>query len=180
MSKERSSLKPHAIMVAFPFQGHITPYVNLAMKLASKGIIVTFVHLEFIHHKLAQSHDGTSTSTSSKADIFTKARQSGLDLRYRTIGDGFPVEFNRDDDYWESMFLNFEGRVDGLVGGIIRSDPQLATFLVTDTLFTWQAAIASKYNLLHVSFWTESTLVFSLGYNLHFVQHHGHFLCKGM
>lgn len=177
MSKEKSSLKPHAIMVAFPFQGHTTPYVNLAIKIASKGIIVTFVHLEFIHHKLAQSHDH---STSSKADIFTKARQSGLDLRYRTIGDGFPLEFNRDDDYWESMFLNFEGRVDELVGKIIESDPQLATFLVTDTLFTWQAAIASKYNLLHVSFWTEPALIFSLGYNLQLLQDHGHFLCKGM
>ncbi|KAG6427446.1 hypothetical protein SASPL_111691 [Salvia splendens] len=62
----------HAIMVAFPFQGHITPYTNLAMKLASKGILVTFVHLEFIHHKLL--------SSLSEPDPFSLARESGLDI----------------------------------------------------------------------------------------------------
>lgn len=163
----------HAIMIAFPYQGHITPYVNLAIKIASNGVVVTFAHLEFIDHLL-------SSQSQSQPSPFSKARDSGLDIRYTTISDGFPVEYNRDDDYWESMLINFWSHVDEFVGKIIRSDPYLAPFLVTDTLFTWQAAIAEKYNLLNVSFWTEPALVFSLAYHLDLLREKGHFPCKGM
>ncbi|KAL0338465.1 UNVERIFIED_CONTAM: UDP-glycosyltransferase 86A1 [Sesamum angustifolium] len=48
--------KPHAIMIAFSFQGHIIPFINLALKLASNGCTVTFVHTEFIHHMLSKAH----------------------------------------------------------------------------------------------------------------------------
>ncbi|XP_047959177.1 UDP-glycosyltransferase 86A1-like [Salvia hispanica] len=161
----------HAIMVAFPFQGHITPYMNLAMKLASKGILVTFVHLEFIHHKLL--------SSLSEPDPFPLAQKSGLDIRYTTISDGFPMDHNRDDDqYWEFMLLNFWIRVDEFVGKLIRSDPDLVPFLVTDTLFTWQTAVAEKHNLLRVSFWTEPALVFSLTYHAQLLRENGHYPCK--
>lgn len=157
-------------MIALPYQGHITPFVNLAIKIASNGVVVTFVHLEFIDHTL---------SSQSQPTPFSKARESGLDIRYTTISDGFPVEYNRDNDYWESMFLNFSTHVDEFVGKIIRSDPDLAPFLVADTLFTWPAAIAEKYNLLNVSFWTEPALVFSLTYHLDMLREKGHFPCKG-
>lgn len=162
--------RAHAIMVSLPYQGHITPYVNLAMKLALKGVVVTFVHLEFIHHKLA----------SSQPDPFSTARQSGLDIRYTTISDGFPMDHDRDDTYWESIFLHFWICVDEFVGELIRSEPDLAPFLVTDTLFTWQTAVADKHNLLKVSFWTEPALVFSLAYHVEILRENGHFPCKGM
>ncbi|XP_057779202.1 UDP-glycosyltransferase 86A1-like [Salvia miltiorrhiza] len=157
----------HAIMVALPYQGHITPYTNLAIKLASKGIVVTFVHLEFIHHKLPQP------------DPFSMPRDSGLDIRYTTISDGFPLDHDREDDnYWESMFQHFWIRVDEFVGELIRSEPDLAPFLVTDTLFTWQTPVADRHNLLKVSFWTEPALVFSLAYHVQLLRQNGHFPCK--
>lgn len=164
--------RPHAVMVALPYQGHITPYVSLAMKLASNGVVVTFVHLEFIHRVLSSSR--------SEHDPFSEARSSGLDIRYRTISDGFPVDHNRDDEYWEFMLLNFSSRVDELVGQLIRSDPDLDLFLVTDTLFTWQTVVAEKYNLLKVSFWTQPALVFSLSYHVGILREKGHYPCKGM
>ncbi|KAL1549408.1 UDP-glycosyltransferase 86A1-like [Salvia divinorum] len=161
----------HAIMVALPYQGHITPYMNLAIKLASKGILVTFVHLEFIHHRLA--------SSLSEPDPFSMARKSGLDVRYKTISDGFPIDHDRGDDmYWEFMLQSFWIRVDEFVGKLIRSDPDLVPFLVTDTLFTWQTAVAEKHNLLMVSFWTEPALVFSLAYHVQLLRENGHCPCK--
>ncbi|KAL2472373.1 UDP-glycosyltransferase 86A1 [Abeliophyllum distichum] len=95
-----SSQKPHAIMFALPFQGHITPSVNLAMKLASKGCTITFVHTEFVHQMLSKS---------SEVDLFSEAHELGLDIRYKTIFDGFPVEFDRflhAIEYWETMKYN--------------------------------------------------------------------------
>ncbi|KAI3472564.1 hypothetical protein Pfo_029348 [Paulownia fortunei] len=172
----RTRPKPHAIMVALPYQGHITPFVNLAMKLASKGFVITFAHVEFIHHMLSQSH-----GSSSEADLFSGARESGLDIRYTTIDDGFPLEFDRvlhAEEYWESMLRDFPGRVDEFVVNTIQSDPYLAPFLIADTFYTWPAAIAKKYNLLNVSFWTEPALAFSLAYHIGLLKENGHFPCK--
>ncbi|KAK4396386.1 UDP-glycosyltransferase 86A1 [Sesamum angolense] len=167
--------KPHAIMIALPYQGHITPFVNLALKLASKGIVVTFAHLEFIHHTLSQSQQSSS-------DLFSEARECGLDVRYTTIDDGFPLEFDRvlhSDEYWESMLRDFPIRVEEFVVKIIQSgDPSFAPFLIADTFYTWPAAIAKNQNLLNVSFWTEPALVFSLAYHMDLLKENGHFPCK--
>ncbi|KAK6147025.1 hypothetical protein DH2020_017937 [Rehmannia glutinosa] len=136
---------PHAIMLAFPFQGHITPFLNLAIKLASKGFVITFAHLEFIHHMLSQ--------TGSKTDLFSEARECGLDIRYTTIDDGFPLEFDRvlhAEEYWDFMLRDFPGRVDEFVAKtIFQAGPGLVPFLIADTLYTWPAAIAKKYKLLN-------------------------------
>ncbi|XP_022865111.1 UDP-glycosyltransferase 86A1-like [Olea europaea var. sylvestris] len=172
----KSSQKPHAIMIALPFQGHINPSVNLVMKLASKGCAITFVHTEFIHQMLSKSQN-----SSSELDLFAEARESGLDIRYTTISDGFPVEFDRflhSNEYWESMLRDFPARVDEFVGKIIRSDPQSAYFLIADTYYTWPATIARKHNLVDVSFWTEPALVFSIAYHLDLLRENGHFPCK--
>ncbi|CAI9760676.1 unnamed protein product [Fraxinus pennsylvanica] len=142
---------PHAIMIPFPFQGHITPSVNLAVKLASKGCAITFVYTEFIHKMLSKSHH-----SSSEFDLFADACESGLDIRYTTIFDGFPVEFDRflhSKEYWETMLRDFPARVDEFVG---------------------------KYNLVNVSFWTEPALVFSnsIAYHLDLLRENCHFPCK--
>ncbi|KAK4419237.1 UDP-glycosyltransferase 86A1 [Sesamum alatum] len=173
-------LKAHAIIFPFPYQGHINPSINLARKLASKGFVVTFVHLEFVHHTLSKSHH-VHDKTTDEVDIFSKAHQSGIDIRYATISDGFPVEYDRFlhlEEYWESMLRDFPARVDEFVGKIIQSHPCLVHFLVADTLYSWPATIAEKYNLVNVSFRTETALVFSLIYHSELLRQHGHFPCK--
>ncbi|KAL3839679.1 hypothetical protein ACJIZ3_024270 [Penstemon smallii] len=154
-------------------ESHITPFINLSIKLASKNFSITFVHLEFIHHKLSQNN------TKTEDDLFSEARESGLDIRYTTISDGFPLEFDRhSDEYWDAMLRDFPALVDEFVGNVIKSDPNSGHFLVTDTMFTWPATIAKKYSLVNVSFWTEPALVFSLSYHIHLLKENGHFPCK--
>ncbi|CAA0830314.1 UDP-glycosyltransferase 86A1 [Striga hermonthica] len=169
--------KGHAIMISLPYQGHINPFTNLALKLASKGFTVTFVHLEFVHHKLSKAHH-------SQEDLFSEARKSGFDLRYATIDDGFPLEFDREanrSDYWDKMLHDFPARVDEFVGKMVinqRADQcPVRYFLATDTVFPWPATIADKYNLVNVSFWTEPALVFSLLYHWDLLSERGHFPC---
>ncbi|XP_073146097.1 UDP-glycosyltransferase 86A1-like isoform X2 [Henckelia pumila] len=144
MASEKMQKRPHAIMISLHYQGHITPFVNLALKIASKGFSVTFVHNEFVHHTISKSHN---------IHQFNLFSESGLDIRYATISDGFPVEFDR--------FRHGE-----------------ATFLVTDTLYSWPETIANKYGLVNVSFWTQPALVFSLDYHFELLRENGHFPCK--
>ncbi|KAL0347166.1 UNVERIFIED_CONTAM: UDP-glycosyltransferase 86A1 [Sesamum calycinum] len=138
-------------MISLPLQGHIIPFVNLAIKIASKGFSVTFAHHEFVHH-----HISNSQYNSTDVDIFAQARSSGLDINYTTISDGFPIEFDRSadsDTYMESYFSRFPEKVDELVGKIVRSRSSSGSnfFLISDTFSLWPAKIAEKYGLVDVS-----------------------------
>ncbi|KAK6147037.1 hypothetical protein DH2020_017949 [Rehmannia glutinosa] len=170
--------KLHAIMVAFSFQGHITPFINLALKLASNGCTITFVHTEFVHHMLSKAHHSVE-----EVDLFSGARKSGLDIRYTTIYDGFPPDYDRIlkfNEYWETILRDFPSRVDELVGNVIlQSDESLVHFLVADTFYSWPANVAKKYNILNVSFWTEPALVFWIDYHLDLLREKGYFPSRG-
>ncbi|KAL0409946.1 UNVERIFIED_CONTAM: UDP-glycosyltransferase 86A1 [Sesamum latifolium] len=164
-------------MISLHLQGHIIPFVNLAIKLASKGFSVTFAHLEFVHHQISKSQNN-----STDIDIFAQARSSGLDINYTTISDGFPVEFDRSGDLYVKSFLRgFPEKVDELVGKIVQSHSPAGSkfFLVSDTFSVWPAKIAEKYGLVDVSFWTEPALVFSLYYHLQLLRENGHVPVNG-
>ncbi|XP_042054252.1 UDP-glycosyltransferase 86A1-like [Salvia splendens] len=169
--------KLNGIMICVPYQGHLNPFVDLALKLASNGIVITFIHLEFLHRKLCQTHHANKTDV----DLFSEARELGLDIRFTTMTDPFPLEFDRDanfNQYWEAMVRDFPPLVDEFVGKILASDRNMLHFLVADTVYTWPATVARKYNLVNVSLWTQSALAYCLGYHWDLLQQNGHFPCK--
>ncbi|KAF5471859.1 hypothetical protein F2P56_008625 [Juglans regia] len=166
--------KPHAVMFAYPLQGHVIPFVHLAMKLASKGFTITFINTLSIHHHVTKSQPHIA----AKDNIFAGARESGLDIRYTTVSDGFPIGFDRSlnhDQYMEGLLHVLSAHVDEIVGKLVQhSDPPI-TCLIADTFFVWTSMIAEKYNLVNVSFWTEPVLVFTLYYHLDLLRKNGHF-----
>nr|CAB3502623.1 unnamed protein product [Digitaria exilis] len=46
---------PHAVCLPFPSQGHVTPMLQLAKLLHSRGFHITFVNTEFNHRRLLRS-----------------------------------------------------------------------------------------------------------------------------
>lgn len=174
----KSTCKLHAVLIPVPYQGHINPLINLAIKLASKGITVTFIHTQYVHYTLTKTHHN---NTGNEVDFFSEARKSGLDIRYSTISDGFPMDFDRGlhfDVFWESLLRDFPDRVDEFIGNMILFDPSSICFLIADTFFSWSTRIARKYSLVNVSFWTQPALAFSVGYHLNLLSENGHFPTK--
>ncbi|KAH7510754.1 hypothetical protein JRO89_XSUnG0255100 [Xanthoceras sorbifolium] len=49
------AVKPHAICIPYPAQGHIIPLLQFAKLLHSKGFHITFVNSEFNHRRLLRS-----------------------------------------------------------------------------------------------------------------------------
>ena len=181
MENSQTTIKPHAVMIPFYYQGHVTPSINLALELASKGFTITFVNTESINHKIKNSLK-KHYKEEQDHDIFTGARISGLDIRYKTISDGFPLSYDRLLNFAEFNEANlyvFPARVDELLANLIRDDPSVSC-LITDTFFTWTSRIARKYNLIFVSFWTEPAIVFTLYYHLDLLVQNGHFASNGM
>ncbi|KAL3628499.1 hypothetical protein CASFOL_027545 [Castilleja foliolosa] len=179
----KNQKKPHAIVIPLPFQGHITPYTNLALKLAKKGLIVTFVHFEFIHLKIskASNHNKDTTDQIDDVDFFSEARKSGLDIRYVTINDGIPKELDRDLNFpifWNLLVHELEARFDEFIGKMLQSDPGSAYFLLADPTFVWPAAVADKYKLVNVAFSTQAASVFNLAYHWDLLKEKGHLPSK--
>ncbi|EPS66574.1 hypothetical protein M569_08200, partial [Genlisea aurea] len=166
--------KPHAIMLPYPYQGHINPFARLAVNLAAEGFTVTFVNTRSVDGRISRARgDG--------GDIFGGARDSGLDIRYATVCDGFPLSFDRvlnHDRFVEGLIHVFPAHVDEFFDNLAGDDPP-ATCLISDTFYVWGSAIARKHNLVYVSFWTEPALVFSLYYHLELLINNGDFDSSG-
>ncbi|XP_004304453.1 PREDICTED: UDP-glycosyltransferase 86A1-like [Fragaria vesca subsp. vesca] len=176
---ETNHPKPHAIMVPLSLQGHVNPFTHLAMKLASNGFTITFVNTEYFHHQITKSKLNNTAQEQEQDDIFAAARETGLDIRYRTVSDGFPLSFNRFqnlDQSLEGAIHVFPAHIDELVGDLVQSDPSI-NCLIADTFHTWTAMIANKHNLINISFWTEPALVLNIYYHLDLLVKHGHFGC---
>ncbi|KAL9228062.1 hypothetical protein vseg_003678 [Gypsophila vaccaria] len=177
MTLTKTNNKPHAILVPYPLQGHVIPAVHLATKLASNGFTITFLNTDYIHHEITKSNP----TNNNNSDIFSDARDSGLDIRYATFSDGFPVGFDRSlnhDQHMEGVLHVLSAHVDELVGQLVKSSEPKVTIIIADTFFVWASMTARKYKLINVSFWTEPALVLNIYYHLDLLIRHGHFGSK--
>ena len=184
MKDTHTTIKPHAVIIPLFYQGHVTPTINLALELASKGFTITFVNTKYIHQQITKALNKQSKELEDDhyIDIFTEARNYGLDIRYTTMSDGFPLSYDRllnNTEFNEAAFYVFPAHVDELIGKLVQDDPSVSC-LITDTFYTWTSRIARKYNLVNISFWTEPALVFTLYYNLDLLVKNGHFASNGM
>eukprot|EP01018_Ginkgo_biloba_P032430 Gb_00710 [translate_table: standard] len=159
----------HIVLFAFPLQGHIIPMVHLASKLASKGLIVTFVNTEACHAHMTRAQKGNQ-------DPFFHARSLGLDIRSAQVSDGLPLAFDRSlkhDEFMQSLVVNMRMPVEELLHDLNRKGPPVSC-IVADTFYVWTDRVAKKFQVPHVSFWTEPTVVFSIYYHWDLLAKNGH------
>ncbi|XP_010686252.2 UDP-glycosyltransferase 86A1 [Beta vulgaris subsp. vulgaris] len=171
-----NSKKVHAILVGLPLQGHVIPFVQLAIKLASKGFSITFINTKHIHHQITSSN---ASAFDGGEDIFVEARRgsTGLDIEYMTITDGLPLEFDRslNHDQWVGANIYcLQAHLEVAVCKIVTSRPSIRCCLVADSYFVWASKLASKFGLVHVSFWTEPAVVLDIYFHRHLLKENGH------
>ncbi|XP_055817508.1 UDP-glycosyltransferase 86A1-like [Solanum dulcamara] len=165
--------QPHAVLIPLPFQGHINPFTHLAMKLASKGFTITFVNTESTHQQIAKAQ-----SLKHDDNPFSHAEESGLDIRYAKINDGFPLNFDRRanaSQITEGLSHVFQAHVDDFIENLVlsKSNPPNSC-IIADSFHVWGSTIAKKYNLVNVSFWTEPATVLTAFYNTDLLKINGH------
>ncbi|EOY22031.1 UDP-Glycosyltransferase superfamily protein, putative [Theobroma cacao] len=47
--------KPHVLAIPFPAQGHVAPFMKLALQIAANGVKITFVNSESVHERIMAS-----------------------------------------------------------------------------------------------------------------------------
>nr|CAB3455003.1 unnamed protein product [Digitaria exilis] len=84
-----SSSKPHVLLIPYPAQGHVNPFLKLGKALHAKGFHVTFVHTEYNHGRLLRARGAA-------------AFDAGVEgFRFETIPDGLPPsDLDATQDIW--------------------------------------------------------------------------------
>ncbi|KAG8383542.1 hypothetical protein BUALT_Bualt04G0024500 [Buddleja alternifolia] len=147
--------KPHAVLVPYPSQGHVTPMMRLAKLLHSRGFYITFVNTEFNHGRLIRSKGPDSVK--------------GLpDFKFETIPDGLPPS---DEDATQDIpmlcnstrktclgpFKELLSRLNSTPGG-----PRVSC-VVADGVMSFGIRGAQEMGIPDVQFWTASACAF-IGY----------------
>ncbi|XP_038701703.1 linamarin synthase 1-like [Tripterygium wilfordii] len=144
--------KPHAVLVPYPAQGHLNPFMQLGKLLHARGYHITFVNNEFNHQRLVRS----------KGSEFIK----GLpDFRFESIPDGLPPS---DLDATQEitplcyavrkyMIIPFKELLRKL-----NSTPDVppVTCVVSDGFMNFGSIAARELGILGVCFWTASACGF--------------------
>ncbi|RXI09276.1 hypothetical protein DVH24_033893 [Malus domestica] len=154
-SVEQATKKRHAVFVPYPSQGHVTPMMQLAKLLHSRGFHITFVNTEFNHNRLIRSKGPDSVK--------------GLpDFVFETIPDGLPPS-DKDGtqdipDLSDSVKKTCLGPFKELVTKINSSSevPQV-TCIVADGTMTFGSKAARELGIPEVTLWTASACGF-MGY----------------
>ena len=160
-----SDKKPHAVLIPYPLQGHITPLITLAKLLHLRGFHITFVNTEYNHKRLLKSRGPNSL------DGFA-------DFCFETIPDGLtPVDGDGDGDVsqdiyalCESIRKNFLQPIrellarlnDSATSGVVPP----VTCIVSDNSMYFTIQAAEELSIPVVFFSPASACMFLTGFHL--------------
>ena len=147
--------KPHVVLVPFPAQGHVNPFMQLAKLLRCNGFYITFVNTEFNHKRLIKS----------LGQDFVKGLQ---DFQFVTIPDGLS-ESDKDATQeviplCEARKKNFYAPQKELLINLNTSSPHIpVTCIIADGLSGFAGRVAKDLGIQELQFQTASTCGF-VGY----------------
>ncbi|XP_027332137.1 7-deoxyloganetin glucosyltransferase-like [Abrus precatorius] len=150
-----TTMKPHAVCIPYPAQGHINPMLKLAKLLHFKGFHITFVNTVYNHKRLLKARGPDSLN--------------GLpSFRFETIPDGLPeVDVDATQDIpslCESTRRTCLPHFRNLLSKL-GNDPGVppVTCIVSDGVMSFTLDAAQELGIPEVLFWTTSACGF-MGY----------------
>eukprot|EP00253_Pinus_taeda_P003154 PITA_03154 len=167
----------HALVLPYPTQVHITPMMQFAKNLASKGVTVTFVITHHIHQQITKAH---TYSAEPDDPIEKEARNLGFDIRSAKISDGLPLDFDRSarfNDFVRSV-NNMAGELERLLQNLKKAGPAISC-VISDTTLPWSFEVTKKLGIPWISFWTQSTFLYSIYNHLHLLEDLRYSFCEG-
>ncbi|BAT86841.1 hypothetical protein LR48_Vigan1210s000800 [Vigna angularis] len=148
MDSEGGSKKPHALLIPFPSQGHINPFLKLAKLLHSRGFYITFVNSEFNHRRLLKSRGPDALNGLS-------------DFHFEAIPDGLPPT---DMDATQSIPALCDSTRKNSLLPLCNLISKLnhshhtppVTFILSDGIMSFTLKASQQFGLPNIFFWTHS------------------------
>ncbi|XP_062200171.1 UDP-glycosyltransferase 83A1-like [Phragmites australis] len=140
---------PHALLLPYPAQGHVIPFMELAHRLVNSGFAVTFVNTEFNHRRVVDAA-GAGASGCPR-------------LRLVGVADGMGYGGDRDNfvrlnaAMQEAMPPQLEALLDGAGEGLGR-----VTCVVVDVGMSWALDGVKWRGLPAAALWAASAAVLAV------------------
>lgn len=143
----------HMLLVSYPLQGHVTPFIKLAYLIAGRGVMVTFVITEFAHARLM----------AAEPDLDNERNK----VRYIAVPDGLSEDDARNDEgkLFQSISKVMPGHLREVLEKVNKEGNQV-TCIITDPMFGWALEIAETLKLKWAIFWTSAPGVLALILNI--------------
>ncbi|KAH9311497.1 hypothetical protein KI387_026532, partial [Taxus chinensis] len=156
----------HALVIPYPLESHSFAMADLCIKLASRGITVTFLYTEALYN--------------CKAYITDITLKNGLDIRSAEVSDGLPWDFDRslyNESFLQCVLNSMIEPVEELISSLNTQDHPISC-IIADSFLPWALLISKKLSLPLVSLWTQSTVLYSIYYHSDMLISNGHFPFK--
>ncbi|KAH7425584.1 hypothetical protein KP509_11G060900 [Ceratopteris richardii] len=153
-AKRNSDATPHALLLCYPVQSHIRPFMELAKHLTGQSVQVTFATMQHAHRKLVDNWERTPASFSDH-HLF----------QLRSIPDGLPSHIDRQTLSHEQIQHIMDTSLQ--VGALeliqtMASEGCEVTCVVGDFHMPWTSWLAERAQVPEWVFWTQNASVFSI------------------
>ncbi|MCO5603211.1 hypothetical protein L7F22_057358 [Adiantum nelumboides] len=164
---------PHVLLVPFPLQGHLNPFMALANTLAASGVSVTLV-------RTARAESLLSSAQGSSAPLDQPQNAKMGHIRFVTVPDGMPTDPKQKLQFGTMMgaMQVIGNSVEELLEKLMKEE-QPPCCLVSDNFFLWGHDVAVKFGLLWMMLWPGSASGFSIGVHLRELVTRGYFPAIG-
>uniref|UniRef100_A0A0A9D9A8 Glycosyltransferase n=2 Tax=Arundo donax TaxID=35708 RepID=A0A0A9D9A8_ARUDO len=167
--ERRRGPPPHAVMIPYPAQGHVTPMLQLAKLLHARGFHVTFVNNDFNHRRHLRAR-GPSALDGAPGFRFA-AIDDGLPLSDADATQDIPALCHSTMTTCLPRFKDLLARLNANADG---DDAPPVTCVVADSTMTFALRAARELGLRCATLWTASACGF-LGY-----YHYRHLVDRGL
>nr|XP_043616180.1 UDP-glycosyltransferase 83A1-like [Erigeron canadensis] len=135
----------HVLVIPYPAQGHVIPLMELARRLTSNGIKVTFINTEY---------RVVSTSENDPSDL----------LQMVSVPDGMEPWEDRNDfiRLIESLYQVMPTKLEELIKSINKNEDENITWIITDYAMGMVARVAQKMGIRLATFCSGSAAFMTL------------------
>ncbi|WVZ77766.1 hypothetical protein U9M48_025591, partial [Paspalum notatum var. saurae] len=146
------TMAPHALLLPYPAQGHVIPFMELAHLLLDRGFAVTFVNTEFNHRRVV--------------DSAAAAAAGGGRLRLVGVADGMGDGEDHDNlvrlnvAMQEAVPPQLDALLDGAAGD--GEGNGRVTCVVVDVGMSWALDAANRRGLPTAALWPASAAVLAV------------------
>nr|XP_043622816.1 UDP-glycosyltransferase 83A1-like [Erigeron canadensis] len=129
----------HVLAIPYPAQGHVIPLMELARRLTSNGIKVTFINTEFDHKRVV-----STWSENDPSDL----------MQMVSIPDGMEPWEDRNDikRLTESTYQVMPAKLEEMIQSINKNEDEKVTCIITDYCMGWVSRVAQKMGIRLATF----------------------------
>ncbi|KAL8209343.1 hypothetical protein R6Q57_006075 [Mikania cordata] len=148
---DKISKSPHVLLITFPAQGHINPFIQFSKRLTSKGVKTTLITTIFF----------------LKSNFIDKTNTTSIEVG--AISDGFDDGYANVDSP-ETYLKTFKEVGSRSLAELIKKllgEGSTIDAIIYDSFVTWALDVAMEFGIICGSFFTQACGVNMIYYHVH-------------